>query len=149
MPPSLHSSLFVGHSLPPMAPPLPYMSTSDQPLHERLPSQPSLDSIDLTAQLLHLQQQQQLLRHLTHTNNPSSTTLTQQQPLQHTMSVADPFVPSWALYSPPSPLDKLSPPGGLVPSLPSRVDSFPPPLSAVLLSRLTRRSSTPGSCCST
>ena len=133
----LHSSLSTGLSLPSMAPPSSSYSSSSSSstsscssdsLHERLLSHPlpQLDSLDLSAQLLHLQQQQQLLRHITH----NSTTLTQQQPLQHTMSVADPFVPSsWGtLYSPPSPLDKLSPPGSLLPSaIPSRVDSFPPP----------------------
>ena len=50
------------------------------------------------------------------------------------MSVADPFVPSWPLYSPASPLDKLSPPHPPYPvqslhSLPpaTRIDSFAPP----------------------
>ena len=56
-------------------------------------------ALDYYSQLLPSLQQPPPLQPLT----SSSYSLTQQPSLQHTMSVADPFSPSWPLFNPPSP----------------------------------------------
>ena len=70
-----------------------------QSLDQSNPSHPT--SLDYYSQLLSLQQPPPL-QALT-SSALASYPLTQQPGLQHTMSVADPFSPSWPLFNPPSP----------------------------------------------
>ena len=60
------------------------------------------NAIDYYSQLLPSLQQPPPLQPLT-SSTLGSFSLTQQPSLQHTMSVADPFSPSWPLFNPPSP----------------------------------------------